>query len=44
MERTLISERDFTGGEGGKIYEKLKENAVVVRSTGECLDVIKTKI
>ena len=44
IERTPIEERDFTGGEGKKIYDKLKEGAVVVGSKGECLRVIGNEV
>ncbi|ODS35810.1 MAG: hypothetical protein A7316_03260 [Candidatus Altiarchaeales archaeon WOR_SM1_86-2] len=40
IERDPIEERDFTVGEGTEIYNKLKENAVVVKSTEECLNYI----
>jgi len=40
IERAPIEERDFTGGEGAEIYSRLKENAVVVKSTEECLNYI----
>ena len=40
IERVPVSERDFTLGDGTKIYEKLRENAIVVKSTKECLGLI----
>jgi iron complex transport system ATP-binding protein len=43
IERIPIDERDFTGGEGTKIYEKLKEKAIVVESTNECLEYLNNK-
>jgi iron complex transport system ATP-binding protein len=37
VEQTPIRERDFTGGKAQKIFQKLKKNAVVVKSDQEVL-------
>ncbi len=40
IERSPVDERDFTDGSGRKIYSRLRKNAIVVKDTKECLEVL----
>jgi len=40
VEESPIDERDFTGGEGRRLWEELKNSGIVVRSPSEILQVL----